>query len=283
MSSHRVPADSHVWTAHGPCRAAGVRPGDELAIVDRHGRTRRSTVTSVSPPTDDTIIELRTSLGELLLHSRAVVSARGSRMFASDAATAVLGGSTVRLEVAALEGLPTVRSRNQPVSVRAALALLSPPVVRVPARLQLHTEIDELLARAGIVRLDVSTERWTAFSFAVEGFAAPDVVSAGEASILQLVTAWATDTRGIVSRTSVEQVQLRRRLVAALHAGSSSPVVRWSPAYAPVEARVSIGPSSSFATATAALSQQRPCIELRVADDRVSIVCDRAIVSATGG
>lgn len=256
--------------------------GHGVVIIDRTGRATEAALNGAQEAGDRAAVRLFTDVGELLLAERAVVTTRKGRLFARDVARQVVQGAQARIELARAGTLPPGQAPDERSSYRAALAHLNPPVIRIPRRLGQEQAVARILDVAGVPFADVSDDRWTAIAFDDAGLTAETVAPSVNDVALLVLTAWATDGSTIVSRTTLEQFALRRRLLAALVCANRPAEVRWTPAYKPVEARVRPGQPRSYATTKAAVFEPLPMMEIRVTDPG-SIISDLAIVTAQRG
>lgn len=280
MGSFRVPADAFVWSSEGPrCVGDLVFPA-ALAMVNRRGRVMTSNLVSVGEATEQQVIRLFTSAGDLLLEPRAAITTRDGRLFADAAAQRVKDGGRIRIELAHPRDLPVrTDSASHRAAARAALSLLDPPVVRVPRGLGLETELLGILLAADVAHVDASDERWTAFVFDGTDLShSPDTIGAAEAEILTLLTAWTIEQEVVVSRTTMTQLVLRQRLLADLAAIGKPGMVSWVPGYGPVEARVTPASSVSFASCGSSLLERASCVRV-VTEDEGALIVNLAVVT----
>lgn len=282
MGTHRIPVEAYVWTTSGPCCAQDLGATAELAIINPGGRVAAAAITSVSVPAERTVVRLRTTVGEHNLEAGTAITTRGARIFASAAADQILAGREVRIEVAQPRDLPWVEGAPDICgATRGALALLELGVVRVPRRLGMRDELADMLDAALIRYVDASDDRWTALCFDGATLTAPSgPVRPEDVVALQAITAWARTSGGTtISRTTLDERPLRQRLVAALGAVWTPAQVTWSPAYGPVEARITSGPGSPFAKTRGVSHTLMSCIDVTVAEPGSAII-DLAIVRA---
>jgi len=278
----RVPVEAFVWTTSGPWRAGDLSPSAKLVLVGPDGRPATSSVSAISSPAERQVLTLLTTAGEIHLEACSAISTRGARVFAATAATEAIAGRSPRIELAHPRDLPPVPSDGDlSTATRRSLALVDPPVIRVPRGLGMDDRLRDLLRAAGVDHRDATDERWTAMAFdsgCLEQSVGP--VGPTEAIVLQAVTAWARLASDVtVCRTTMAQAKLRTRLVAALAAAGTPAVVGWTPAYGPVEARVTAGLSDAFATARGATAGAMACVDI-CSEDPGSVITDRAIVAA---
>jgi len=276
---HVVAADALIFTPNGPAMGRSLPTLAGLMVIDRQGRVAESAVVATRTLGARSMVTLLTDAGELTLDERSVVTTRRGRMFAIDVARQVRGGGTARIETARVADLPVGDQHDARSAVRAALACMDPPVIRIPRGLSQHAAAKELLEGAGVLFSDVSDERWTVFTVdpsVLDGAVTPPSIA--DLALLTL-TAWGQADTTLVSRTMLEQSELRRRLLAALGCARTPGHVRWLPGYRPVEARVSPGAARPYAVAKAALIALMPAIEVELSIEG-SVISDFAIVAA---
>ena len=282
MATFRVPIEAYVWTTSGPWRADDLPPNTTLVIISPDGRPTTSSVRQISRPTERQVVRLLTTAGEIYLDARSAISIRGARVFASTAAADALAGRSPRIELAHPKDLPaTPPDDDRPNVTRRVLALLDPPVVRMPRRLSADNTLRQLLSEAAVPYIDASDDRWTALVFDPTVLAEDTgPLGAVDAFVLQVITAWGRPDPGVtVCRTTIEQARLRHRLVAALALVGTPATVAWTPSYGPVEARIRAGTGNAFTTATGAEQLVMPCVDIHI-EDRGSAITDLAIISA---
>jgi hypothetical protein len=276
---HVVAADALIFTPNGPAMGRSLPTLAGLMVIDRQGRVAESAVVATRTLGVRSMVTLLTDAGELTLDERSVVTTRRGRMFAIDVARQVRGGGTARIETARVTDLPVGDQHDARSAVRAALTCMDPPVIRIPGALDQHAAAKELLEGAGVLFSDVSDERWTVFTVdpsVLDGAVAPPSIAD---LALRTLTAWGQADTTLVSRTTLEQSDLRRRLLAALGCARTPGHVRWLPGYRPVEARVSPGAARPYAVAKAALIALMPAIEVELSIEG-SVISDFAIVAA---
>lgn len=278
-TAHVVAADALIFTPNGPAIGRSLPTLAGLMVIDRQGRLAESAVVATRTLGVRSMVTLLTDAGELTLDERSVVTTRRGRMFAVDVARQVRGGGSARIEMARVADLPVGDQHDARSTVRAALACMDPPVIRIPRALDQHAAAKEFLEGAGVLFSDVSDERWTVFT--VDPSVLDGAVvrpSIADLALLTL-TAWGQADTTLMSRTTLEQSELRRRLLAALVCARTPGHVRWLPGYRPVEARVSPGAARPYAVAKAALIAPMPAIEVELSIEG-SVISDFAIVAA---
>lgn len=282
MAMFRIPAEAYLWTVHGPWRAADTRPSTKLVVISPDGRPVTSSVRGITEPSERQVVRLLTASGEIHLDESSSISTRGAQMFAATALSETLAGHAPRIELAHPRSLPSdPPALDLAAATRHALALVDPPVVRVPRGLSAGIHLWRLFDGTGIAYTDASDDRWTAFAFdptdttPSAGPAAPV-----EAEALQALTVWAKRSPNIaICRTTMNQARLRMRLIAALAAAGTPASVTWTPAYGPVEARISADPGDVFTTVVRASTVTMGCIDVEI-EDEGSAITDLAIVRA---
>jgi hypothetical protein len=278
-TTHILAADAVVSTPTGPAMGRDLSPLAGVMVIDRQGRMAESPLHATRTLGTRSMITLLTDAGELTLDERAVVTTRHGRMFARDVARHVRAGVAARIEMARVVDLPVGDQPDASSGLRTALACMDPPVIRIPRALDKQAAAEQLLKEAGVSFRDVSDERWTVLVVDPGGLdAAATPPSLADLALLTL-TAWGTPGSTAISRTTLEQSELRRRLLAALGCARTPGHVRWLPGYRPVEARVSPGMARPHAVAKAALVAVMPAIEIEAAVEG-SVISDFAIVSA---
>src|ERR1700722_3575614 len=281
MAIFRIPIEAHVWTTSGPWRAGDLPASAKLVIIGPDGRATTSSVSEISQPIEQQVVLLLTTAGEIYLDARSAVSVRGARVFAATAAAEGIAGRSLRIELTHPRDLPSITTDyDLTAATRRALALVDPPVVRVPRRLSADESLRQLLSDAAVSYIDASSDLWTALAFdppAMSQFVGP--LRAIDALVLQAITAWDRPHPSVtISRTTIEQARLRQRLVAALAAAGPPATVTWAPGYGPVEARIRPGAGNAFTATAGAAQLVMPCVDV-CTDDRGSAITDLAIVS----
>jgi hypothetical protein len=277
--THVLAANALVSTPGGPAMGRDLPSLAGLMVIDRQGRVAESALLAARALGTRSMVTLLTDAGELTLDERAVITTRRGRMFAVDVARQVRSGTLARIEMARVSDLPVGDQPDRPRAVRALLACMDPPVIRIPRALDQHAAVDRLLEQAGVSFRDVSDERWTVFAVDPSGLnSAATPPSLADLPALTL-TAWGEPGSTPVSRTTLEQSELRRRLLAALACARTPGQVRWLPGYRPVEARIVPGVARPYATAKTALVVPMPAIEVELAAEG-SVISDLAIVAA---
>ena len=281
MSTFRIPCDAYVWTAAGPWRAGDIIEDTELVIVAPNGRPVASPIAQIVPAPDRDVIDLLATCGAVHLDTDSVVSSRGVQMFAAAVAAEIAGGGEGRFEVAQVASLPREGvDIDAPTATRHALALLEPAVIRIPGSLNANADIRRLLDDAEVTYEDASDERWTALVFEATGMVpSTGPIGASEAQALQAITLWTTRDGRQVHRVTLGQSRLRQRLIAGLAARGGPAAVTWSPAYGPVEARITTGAGDLFTTATRARHLTMGCVDIEIEGDG-SAITDLVIVRA---
>lgn len=281
MATFRVPIEAHVWTASGPWLAGDLPATAKLVIIGPDGRLATSDISKIAAPAERQGVLLLTAAGEIHLDAGSAISMRGARVFAATAAAEVIAGRAARIELAHPRDLSaSTPDGDLPAATRRALALLDPPVVRMPRRLDADNNLRQLLDDAAVPYVNASDDRWTALAFdpaSVSRWTGP--LQAVDALVLQAITAWVRPCPGVtVCRTTTEQARLRCRLVAALAAAGTPATVTWTPKYGPVETRIRAGTGNAFTTATGAEKLVMPCVDIHT-QDQGSAIADLAIVS----
>lgn len=282
MAMFRIPAEAYLWTVDGPWRAADIPPSTKLVVIGPDGRPLTSSVCEITEPSERQVVRLLTSSGEIHLDEGSSISTRGAQMFAATALSETLAGHAPRIELAHPRSLPSdPPDPDLAAATRHALALVDPPVVRVPRGLSADINLRRLLDATGIRYTDASDDRWTAFAFNPTD-STPSAGPAGpvDAEALQALTAWTARSPDItICRTTMSQARLRTRLIAALAAAGTPASVTWTPAYGPVEARISASPGDVFTTVVRACTVTMACIDIEI-EDEGSAITDLAIVRA---
>lgn len=250
-------------------------------MLDRHGQLTSAVVESVTVGDEAPSVRLFTSVGDVLLAERAVISVNGTRSFAREIVATTRTATRTRVEIAGAEALAARDTDPAAIAeaARTALYLLDRSLITVPRSLSLDGDIKDLLDAAEVSYVDISDNRWSAFSF--DRPAVNDGVRLSEQVLrdLMLTTRWGNEPD--TSRTTISQRRLRLHLLMAIVGTGRTPKVAWLPGYLPVEARVEVGAPTAYASVSRATSETARLIEIELASPG-SIINGLVIVAGSG-
>jgi hypothetical protein len=271
-----LPTESFVIGRAGALLAESIDGSEELLVARADGVLAFAAISEISASAQEGAAwRLLTGVGDILLPDGARTITREGPLTGSSIWGRVRRGVTVRLEVVSPADLPIERLSPVPreETYRTCLGAFSRPIIRIPREIDdsesLAKSVEGLLRSAKVRYRRVDHERWMVLVFEpVDGASlAPRVAAADEASALLMLTAWETGDPPI-SRTSLQDRALRRRLLASLASARRPFEVRWGPSYLPVEARVqALDPADRrpFVPVHAAFHVRSPARELHLA------------------
>jgi hypothetical protein len=226
-------------------------------------------------PEDGPAWRLLTGVGDILLPEGVHTITREGPLTGTGIWQRVRRGTTVRSEVLSPVDLPieSAERATQGQVHRSCLAAFSRPIIRIPRTIavkhNLNHRIGDLLIIAGVKYRRVETDRWLVFVFEPVTGSAPRLAGGydDEARALLTLTAWESGDPPI-SRTSLEDCAIRRRLLASLASARRPFEVRWAPSYFPVEGRIQVLPDGErrpFVPVHAVFHQTVPLVRLALA------------------
>ena len=249
-SEHVLAADSFVATDRGVMLASDLAPGLAVTVLSPSGETSLGAVLAVEQSSSDhDLFALFSSVGDVNVPAAVAVATRVGPVAIHEYARQVQAGVAPPLELLSPVDLPssvTAPGASRRAARREAIRMLSSPVVRLPTVLgreaELHRRIVTILEEAGVDYAIRSDNRWTAYAISSpsDDGTAPSELLGEQARAILALTAWEQAVGGLLSRTTVDDRSLRRRLLAGLVDDRASFTVKWLPGYRPAEARVAL-------------------------------------------
>jgi hypothetical protein len=274
MNEGMLPADCFLIGRSGPVFGGSIRDGDEVLIVRPNGTLEHVRITHAGGrETHARTWRLLTGTGDLVLPDGTRTITREGPLTGAAIRDRLDNGRAVRLEVLDPADLRiSAPKKPSPRDIyRRCLSALPRPLIRIPLEVvtdALEEGIEQVLSTAEVDYTRSDDQRWLVFMFdGIEGAEPNGCHPPTEAEAMLLLTAWETGEPA-VSRTLLEDVVTRRRLLAALATTGRSFEVHWVPGYRPVEARVRPTPGGErrpFVPVQAVLEEKAPLARVIVA------------------
>jgi hypothetical protein len=273
MNEGLLPVDCFLIGRSGPVFGASIREGEEVLIVRPNGTLEHVRIRYAGGrQARARTWRLLTGVGDLVLPDGTRTITREGPLTGATIRDRLENGRGVRLEV--LDPADVRSSAPEKASprdiYRRCLSALPRPLIRIPLEVvtdALEEGIEQILSTAEVDYTRCDDQRWLVFMFdGIEGAEPNGCHGPTEAEAMLLLTAWETGEPA-VSRTLLEDVVTRRRLLAALATSGRSFEVRWVPGYRPVEARVQPTPGGNrrpFVPVQAVLEEKTPSAAVNI-------------------
>lgn len=291
MSTYLVASDSFVVTNSGPVVTRDlVSHDDKIMIVRRDGRLAFSALSDLEQGDADHLgHRIFTNMGDIFLPEGSDILMKGSPLSGAEIEDMAQRDSRVKVEIVNVHHVRTNGQRGDKTrAYQQCLAELRGRAVALPREVAetngIGEDVEEILEIAGAVFERFEDERWVAYDIDPSPRPLGRHLSAHHATALMLLTAWASDTGSLVSRTRTEETMLRRNLIAGLVAQGSPFETTWVPGYHPVECRLRLLEEEerrAYRSVTAAFAVRHPVYRLVTADPG-ALVVNLMIVPASG-
>lgn len=260
--------DGFVMTPSGALMASDLVAGARVLCI-RAGVVTEVLVSEIRILSDQDLVRLLTSLGDVVIPAHEYVVTREGRRRATQIADDHYYGKKCRVEVISPAGLPQMQKRNAIseaiLDIPSFLDTFDPPLIQLPIRLaekRLARTVESVLSRSGSVFQKVEDERWVTFVLKGQGAPTKGKRRFATAEEFLSLTGWDIEKGMPTSRTRLTSTLTRRRLIASLAHHAVPFEARWVPGYLPVECRIRPAENwPSFATITNFVREYGPVFE----------------------